>query len=329
MDNLIPSRSEMIESLSEKEYDLIVVGGGITGAGVARDAVLRGLKVALLEKGDFASGTSSMTSKMLHGGLRYLKNYEFRLVRKAALDRKVHLEIAPHLATVIELLIPLYNWNEDTPFKLRLGLLFYDLLAFPKQIGKHKNLKNKDLIAKMPLLENNEIRAGALYHDVITNDARLTLANCLSAAAGGADVVNYVEMKSWETVDGEVVVEAIDTLNDTEITITGKYIILCTGPWSQIAEAKGIDFEAKAKVRLTRGTHVILKKKLDKYACLLINEDNRPIFLMPGPNYDLAGTTDLDHDNSPDKVKPTIEEVEYIIKACNKLFPTADYNIDD
>ncbi|MCE7737474.1 MAG: glycerol-3-phosphate dehydrogenase/oxidase [Candidatus Heimdallarchaeota archaeon] len=329
MDNLIPVRSEMLKSLSEKVYDIIVVGGGITGAGVARDATLRGLKVALIEKDDFASGTSSMTSKMLHGGLRYLKNYEFRLVRKAALERKVHLDIAPHLAEVMELLVPLYNWNEDSPFKLRLGLLLYDLLAFPKQIGKHKNMKAKDLIALMPLLENDDIRAGALYHDVRTNDARLTLANCLSAAAGGSDIVNYVEMKSWETADGEVVVDAVDTLTGTELSITAKYIVLCAGPWSQIVESKGIDFEGEARVRLTRGTHVILKPKLDKYACLMMNEDNRPIFLMPGLNYDLAGTTDLDHDSTPDDVKPTKEEVEYLINACNKLFPTADYKMDD
>lgn len=329
MDNLIPPRSEMLASLSEKEYDIIVVGGGVTGAGVARDAILRGLKVALIEKGDFASGTSSMTSKLLHGGLRYLKNYEFRLVRQAALERKVHLDIAPHLAEVMEILVPLYNWNDDSPFMLRLGLILYDLLAFPKGIGKHKNLKSKDLIAKIPLLENQEIRAGAIYHDVRTNDARLTLANCLSAAAGGADVVNYVEMKSWETADGEVVVKAIDNLTNTELSITGKYVILCGGPWSEIVESKGIDFEGKARVRLTRGTHIILEKKLDKYACLLINEDERPIFLMPGLNYDLVGTTDLDHDSTPDDVNPTKEEIEYLIKACNKLFPTANYTIGD
>ena len=329
MENLIPSRQKMIESMVEKEYDVIIVGGGITGAGVARDAMLRGLKVLLIEKGDFGSGTSSMTSKMLHGGLRYLKNYEFRLVRQAALERKVHLDIAPHLAETLEFLVPLYNWNKDSPFKLRLGLILYDLLSVPKRIGKHKNLKKEKLVELMPYLENDEIKGGALYHDVHTNDARLTLANCLSAAAGGADIINYMEMNSWETYDGQVHVQATDSITGENYSANGKYLILCTGPWSQITEERGIDFEGKARVRLTRGTHIILKKKLDDKACLLVNDDGRPIFLIPNDNFDLAGTTDIDHSASPDEVKPTREEVEYIINACNRLFPTAEYSLSD
>ncbi|OLS28889.1 MAG: Aerobic glycerol-3-phosphate dehydrogenase [Candidatus Heimdallarchaeota archaeon LC_2] len=329
MENLIPSRSDMIKSISDKEYDVVIVGGGVTGAGVARDAILRGLKVLLLEKGDFASGTSSMTSKMIHGGLRYLKNYEFRLVRQAALERRVHLDIAPHLAEVREFLVPLYKWNPDGTFMLRLGLILYNLLALPKRIGKHKNLDPKKLVEKMSLLENDDLIGGALFHDVVTNDARLTLANCLSAAAGGADIINYMEMDSWETYDGEVHVKATDVLTTKTYEITAKYIILCVGPWSQITESKGIDFEGQARVRLTRGTHIVLKKKVIEYPCLLMNEDNRPIFLIPGDNYDLAGTTDLDHDGTPDDVKPTFEEVEYILNAVNKLFPNMKYSEND
>lgn len=328
MENLIPSRSDMINNMSKTDYDIIIVGGGITGAGVARDATLRGFRVLLLEKGDFASGTSSMTSKMLHGGLRYLKNYEFRMVRQAALERHVHLEIAPHLAEVKEFLVPLYKWS-DSPFMLRLGLILYDLLAIPKRIGKHKNMSSQKLVEKMPILRLEDLVGGALYHDVQTNDARLTLANCLSAAAGGADVINYMEMDSWETYDGEVHVQAIDKLTDERHKITCNYIMLCTGPWSQIAESKGIDYEGKARIRLTRGTHIIVKKKLRDHACFFINEDERPIFLIPGDDYDLIGTTDLDHDGTPDDVKPTKEEVEYIIKACSKFFPNAKYTLDD
>ncbi|MHA2031468.1 MAG: glycerol-3-phosphate dehydrogenase/oxidase [Candidatus Kariarchaeaceae archaeon] len=329
MENLIPSRSEMLESMQDTIYDVIVIGGGVTGAGVARDAMLRGLKVALLEKGDFASGTSSMTTKLIHGGLRYLQNYEFRLVRQAALERKVHLEIAPHLAEVMEILLPVFDWNDDSPFMLRLGLILYDILSIPKRIGKHKNLSSKQLKELLPLLNNQNIRGGALFHDVRTNDARLTLANCLSAAAGGAHVVNYVEMLSFETTDNEVNVVAVDNLSKEEINLVGRYIVLCGGPWSQIIEERGIDYDGKAKVRLTRGTHLILKKKLDKYGCLLINEDDRVTFLLPSHGNDLAGTTDLDHDGSPDDVKPTLEEINYIINACNKIFPSVKYTLDD
>lgn len=329
VENLIPSREKMVQNLKENEYDIIVIGGGITGAGVARDATLRGLKVALIEKQDFASGTSSMTSKMLHGGLRYLKNFEFRLVRHAALERKVHQEIAPHLAEVMEFLVPLFKWNSDRPFMLRLGLILYDLLAYPKQIGHHKNLGKEGIMEYFPNLKSDELKGGALYHDVKTNDARLTLANILSATAAGADAVNYCEMTEWHEDEGEVVVTVHDHISDSDFEILGSVAIICAGPWAQIAESRNTGWNGKARVRLTRGTHIILKKRLEKNPVLLINDDERPIFLVPRIDYDLCGTTDIDYKGDPDDVKPTKEEIEYLLTACQKLFPDYNYTRDD
>ena len=156
-------RQDHINQLRDGKFDVIVIGGGATGAGVARDATLRGLKVALLEKTDFGSGTSMHSTKLLHGGLRYLKNYEFGLVREAALERHVHLKIAPHLCEVLDFMVPLHTWSEDKPWLLRLGMIFYDLLAFPRGIGRHRYLSGKELVKLEPLLENPDLKSGGVY----------------------------------------------------------------------------------------------------------------------------------------------------------------------
>ncbi|MHA2169622.1 MAG: glycerol-3-phosphate dehydrogenase/oxidase [Candidatus Kariarchaeaceae archaeon] len=329
MENLITPRSEIVDSLREDQFDITIIGGGITGAGVARDAVMRGFKVALLEKNDFASGTSSLTSKMLHGGLRYLRDYEFRLVRQAALERKVHIEIAPHLSERMQFLAPVYTWSKAGKLMLRMGLFLYDILAFPKGIGKREHVKKSEMINKLPLLENDELVGGSLYWDIKTDDARLTLANVLSAVAGGGRLLNYAEVTSWETKPDGIEVTVCDKETQEEITVRSKVLILCTGPWSEITEGLGKNFPGETNLRLTRGTHLRLKPKLENHPCMIVNDDERPIFLIPRVGYDLAGTTDIDYTGNPDDIAPTREEVDYILDACNKLFPTAKYTKDD
>ncbi|MCY3412943.1 MAG: glycerol-3-phosphate dehydrogenase/oxidase [Candidatus Heimdallarchaeota archaeon] len=330
MENLIPSRDELKNRLSE-EFDVVIIGGGITGACVARDSVLRGLKVCLLEKMDFASGTSSMTSKMIHGGLRYLKNYEFMLVREAALERKVAIETAPNMAETMTFVVPLYTWNKDSVFMLKLALFAYDALAFPKQIGKHKMLSKKKIQEHMPLLTNAEIKGGATYQDVKTDDSRWTLINIQSAIAGGAVALNYFKANDWEDTGETVVVNASDELTGATYIIKAKTMVISGGPWTERIEERGKDFSKTARLRLTRGSHILLEQKMElPYSTLLINEDGRPIFLIPRINNKvLAGTTDVDYPGDPDDIRSSEEDIEYILSAVNKIFPKAKFTEDD
>ena len=187
--NKFQSRKQNFETVKNNIFDLIIIGGGIVGAGAARDAALRGLKVALFEKNDFSAGTSSQSTKLIHGGLRYLKNYDFFLVREAALERKKLIEIAPHLCDIRDFIVPNYKWSQDHLLLLRLGLIGYDVLSFPKNLGMHK-WYNKDKIEKIePLIENDELRGAGIIKDVITNDSRLVIANLQNAATEGASII--------------------------------------------------------------------------------------------------------------------------------------------
>lgn len=328
MNNQIPSREDIKKGIDSQIFDVIVIGGGITGASVARDAIMRGLSVALFEKKDFASGTSSMTSKMIHGGLRYLLNYEFRLVREAALERKVAIETAPHLAEAMEFLVPLYKWNKESMLLFRLGLFAYDALAFPKQIGKHKMLSTKKLVDALPILANDELKGGASYFDVKSDDSRLTLTNILYALAGGAKALNYSKVIEWNQVgDDSIEVQVHDEISNENYSAKGKSLVISGGPWTDLIEAKGKNFKGKAKIRMTRGTHILLDKKVDlPYSCLLVNDDSRPIFLIPRINNKiLAGTTDVDYKGDPDDIAPTQDDIDYILDATNKIFPAVNF----
>ncbi len=326
MDNLIPPRNELIKRAKEEHFDCVIIGGGITGASVLRDLSLRGLNACLVEKNDFAYGTSSMTSKMIHGGLRYLKNYEFGLVREAALERKIAVNNAPHMAEVMDFLVPIYRWNKESPFLMRIGLILYDILSIPKRIGRHKMLSISELVGKLPILENKDIRGGAIYQDVKTDDARFTLLNILSGVAGGGVALNYTIASNWMYDEEKVEVEVNDLLNNDRYTITGDVLIICGGPWTEIIESKGANFKGKAKLRLTRGTHLLIEDVIKtKYSALLINDDDRPIFIVPQFNNKiLVGTTDVDFPDIPDKVKPTNDDIEYILNALQKIFPKAN-----
>jgi len=312
-------RNEIISECQSTVFDIVVIGGGITGAGVARDAAIRGLKVALFEKNDFASGTSSTTSKMLHGGLRYLQNYEFRLVRKAALERGLHLKLAPHLTDKLNFIIPIYRWNKFSPIKMWFGVKLYDLLAYPKGLGKSRKLKVKDIIHKFPHLSSNDLIGGVFYHDVRTDDARITLSNILSARQYGASTLNYTKLNSWDVKDGITTCSVENMETNQVMQVKTKIIINCTGPWTESTEKLNAQIKGKSKLRLTSGIHLRLPKLLDNYSCLIINEDERPIFYMPGLNGDLIGTTDEDYQGSPDDVIPTKKEVDYLLDAVNRL----------
>ena len=329
MPNQLPTRQEMIERQKNEEFDLVIIGGGATGVGTARDAILRGLSVALVEKGDFSSGTSSQSTKLLHGGLRYLKNFEFGLVREAALERMNNLEIAPHLGEIKDFLVPLYTWSEDRPILLRFGLWVYSALSFPKNLGRHKWLNKAQLEEREPLLKNDTLKCGGLYQDVQTHDSRLVIANALSAIEHGAVLTNYTYANQWVHGEDGFTVDVTDQETDEQYQIRGKVLINATGPWTEIVEDRIKNFNGEAKLRPTWGAHLMLKKKTSGYPVLIVNDDGRALFLIPHDDYDLAGTTDIDYHGDPDDIAPTEYDQEYILNAINKLFPSAKYDEDD
>ncbi len=325
----IPTREDVLERMKKRYYDIFVVGGGITGAGIFRDAMLRGLNVGLVEKGDFASGTSSESSKLLHGGLRYLENYEFKLVREAALERKVVADLTPHFSKVMPFVIPLYTWTKQKPWKVKLGLIAYDILAFPKQIGRHKMLKRDELIERFPIVNNDDIIKGAYYFDTRTNDSRLVLSNILDGLSGHGDALNYARLKHWTRVDDGVELTIVDEETQEEFKVKTRLLVNATGPWSDLTENLDDNFEGHIRVRRTKGIHLTVKPRLKDHCILLANTDDRPIFVMPWGEYDIVGTTDTDWKDSPDKVVADKEDIDYILDALNKLFPDANYSYED
>ncbi len=327
---MLPTREKLKERLKTRSFDIVVVGGGITGAGIFRDAMLRGLNVALLEKNDFASGTSSESSKLLHGGLRYLQNFEFGLVREAALERKIVADMTPHFSTVMPFVVPLYTWTKQKPWMVRIGLFLYDLLAWPKQIGKHRMLKRDELIERFPIVNNEEIVRGAYYHDTRTNDARLTLLNILSGVAGHGDALNYAEVIKWERTAEGITLHVKDYDNGETFQVKTRLMINASGPWAEEIESlDGADFRGEIKVRRTKGIHLTVKPRLKDHCILLANTDDRPIFVMPWGEFDIVGTTDTDWPGKPEDAVADEEDIKYVLDALNKLFPDANYTYDD
>lgn len=206
------------EALAKQTFDLAIIGGGIQGAATARDAAMRGLKVALVEARDFASGTSSRSSKLIHGGLRYLEQYDFRLVREARRERRLLLTLAPHLAQPVPFLLPIYDGDPYSPFKIRLGLTLYDLLGNLGAKDRHKMLSPSETLRRIPSLRSEGLRAGAVYFDSETDDARLTLENILDAAEHGAAVSNYTEVRALSVSSAKAEVRSAEV----EDLLTGR-----------------------------------------------------------------------------------------------------------
>lgn len=328
-EHIIPDRASIVERMKERIYDVVVIGGGITGAGIFRDAMLRGLNVALIEKDDFASGTSSESSKMLHGGLRYLMNYEFKLVREAALERKIVADMTPHFSTIMPFVVPLYTWTKQSPWMVKMGLWLYDLLAFPKRIGKHRMMKREEVFEKFPVIKNDDIVKGAFYFDTRTNDSRLVLSNILDGLSGHGDALNYAELVHWSRKEEGLSLNVLDKEGGETFEIKTRIMINATGPWADFTEDLDDDFEGLIRVRRTKGIHLTVKPKLKDHCILLANTDDRPIFVMPWGEYDIVGTTDTDWKGKPEDVVADKEDIDYILDALNRLFPDANYTYDD
>ena len=305
-----------------------MIGGGITGSGVARDAALRGLTVALVERDDFASGTSSRSSRLIHGGLRYLEHGYLQLVVEASAERRRLLRLAPHLVRPLAFTWPVYRGARVARWKLGAGLALYDALSLFRNIAGHRRLSAAEIAQREPALAREGLVGGAVYYDAATNDSRLTLANALGAAAAGAVIVNHAEVRKLVLEQGRVTGAVVaDRLGDTErrITVRARIVVNATGPWTD-AIRRLEDPGAPPAVRATKGAHVAVTRARigNRDALTLLSPvDGRVMFVLPaGPNA-IIGTTDTDTAVPPDNVRACERDVRYLLESANAFFPAA------
>lgn len=304
-------------------YDLAVVGGGINGAGIAYDASRRGKSVVLLEKGDFAHGASSQTSKMLHGGIRYLEQFHFGLVFEALRERYRLLKLAPHLAKTHSFVIPVYEGTRRGPRMIRLGLFLYNVLALGRNVGHARFLSREEVRSRVPELLDNGLVGGGLYYDVVMDDARLCLANAIGVAElatppGRAAALNYADVS--EVRPGTpCTLRVTDRLNGAEHRIYAHQVVRALGPWT----------EPKHLVP-SKGVHLVLPQFPMEEGLLLSHpKDGRVFFLVPWQHRTLIGTTESLHNDSPDNLQVEPEEMRYLLDEVQRLFPNIKIGASD
>ena len=312
--------------MAAEPVDVLVIGGGITGAGIARDAALRGFRTAVVDKGDFANGTSSHSSRLIHGGLRYLEQYEFHLVREASRERRVLLNVAPHLVHPLAFVLPSYRGARVPAWRLRAGLWLYDLLAGFRNVRLHRWLGRKGTLRLEPGLRDTDLQGAALYFDAQTDDARLTLATMRAAAQAGALVASHADVTALLKPDGRIRGAAVrDVLSGQEYGVRALVVVNATGPWAdQLRRLEAPD--AEPLLRLTKGAHVAVpRQRVGHVRAMTLTSplDGRVMFVLPWGDLSYIGTTDTDEDTSPDDVRATGEDAIYLLRSANWFFPTA------
>jgi glycerol-3-phosphate dehydrogenase len=307
-----------VSALAEDPFDLLVLGGGITGAGVALDATLRGLRVGLIDKGDFGSGTSSASSKLVHGGLRYLEHGDVGLVREALTERGRLLRNAPHLVRRLRFVIPFVAGARVPPWQWRAGLTLYDLLAGSANIRRSRPLRPRQVLAAAPGLRPAGLAGGAEYADAWMDDARLCLAVVRTAALHGARVANYVEATAFERQAGRIAaVRAQDRLGGAELRLAARLVLNATGPWGDAVRRLAGEAGGEG-MRPTKGVHLVAPGRGLPAALLLLHpDDGRVFFAIPWLNKTLIGTTDTDCPEGPDAVAVSAADVDYLLRGHN------------
>ncbi len=325
------NRQSIINNLNSHRFDLLVIGGGITGAGIALDAAARGLKVALVEKNDFAFGTSSRSTKLIHGGLRYLKQLEFGLVKEVGSERAVVHKLAPHLVVPEKMLLPLYEKRGFSSLLTSIGLKLYDFLAGVKSEDQRRMLTKKQTLKQEPLLLADDVKGGAIYAEYRTDDARLTTEIMKTASRHGAEVINYCEVVDFVYEARKIVGAKVkDVLTDTPYQIKATTVVSAAGPW--VDELRTINHSKKGKqLHLTKGVHLVVdKKRLPIAQAIYFDvEDGRMIFAIPRGRVTYIGTTDTNYMGSKEMVVATLEDAEYLIRAVNRTFPSAQLTLHD
>jgi glycerol-3-phosphate dehydrogenase len=318
-------RAETLRRASAESFDLLILGGGIVGAGVARDAALRGLKTILVDQHDFAFGTSSRSSRLLHGGIRYLAQGRVRLVREASVEKTILHRIAPHLAEPLPFVFPAYREAADWPFwQLRIGVKIYDLLCGGRNLGRSGSLNTSQLGQELPELKQNGLLGAVRYFDGHTQDARLVLDTLRSARESGAALLNYARFEKSERRGGEFISNLVETERGEPFQIRSASVVNATGPWSQSISG------SKVQLRLTKGIHLVFsREKLPVKEAVVITEGTRVLFVIPWGERLIIGTTDTDYQGSPEGARSDSADIEYLLLTVARFFPGAHLGEQD
>lgn len=325
----MPTRQQMWEQLGGT-VDVLIIGGGINGAGIARDAARRGLKVAMIEMNDLAWGTSSRSSKLVHGGIRYLEQLEFSLVFEAVSERRILLDIAPHLVNPLGFLFPVYKNSRRNLSTIQAGMWLYDGLSLFRSPKRHRILKVADIKREEPALTTKDMKGSPLYYDCSTDDARLTLENALDAAQSSATIVTWAKVESFirDPETGRAIGANVrDVLGGGVKQLQAHTIINATGPWTDLTlrDGKPVPAGEAALLRPTKGVHIVVDKaRLPvNYAVVCFHpQDGRVLFAIPWGEQTYIGTTDTDYQGDPGDVYADGADVDYLIHAANSYFPT-------
>jgi glycerol-3-phosphate dehydrogenase len=316
-----------VRSLGGRTVDLLVIGGGIIGAGIARDAALRGLSVALVEQDDFASGTTSRPTRLIHGGLRYLELFDFGLVRSDMREREILLRIAPHLVFPLPFLLPLYRPSLWYQAKLRFGMQLYDALSLDKTLPKRKWLGRDETLAEEPSLDRDGLTGAWRFYDAqVPLVERLVIENIVDAADHGALVLNHARATAYLR-DGQRVVGATvrDRVADADLAVRARLTINATGPWLDRTIAP-LRPSAKPLLRLTKGIHLVTPRATKQAHVLFAKRDGRLFFVLPWLDATIVGTTDTDYQGDPADAAATEEDVRYLQEEARRAFPNAPFD---
>jgi glycerol-3-phosphate dehydrogenase len=321
-----------IAQLAAQPADLLVIGGGINGAGIARDAAMRGLRTILVEQNDLGSGTSSRSSRLIHGGLRYLEQGQFGMVLEANRERRALQRIAPHLVWPLPFVFPVHQGDRISRWRLAAGMLLYDVLALFRNVRPHRMLGKRRMLEAEPMLRDRGLLGGARYYDAQCDDARLVVATARSAIHHGALVANYMSVRALERTAGRVVgAQLEDRLTGEHGVIRASVVVNATGPWADLVRRLE-DAGAAPLLHPTKGIHVVVdRSRLDHREAIAFTSpiDGRVMFVLPWGNLSYIGTTDTDTSEPPDELSVNADDMVYLLRSANARFPSARLSLDD
>jgi glycerol-3-phosphate dehydrogenase len=321
------TRRENLDRMQSSQFDILVVGGGVTGVSIARDAALRGYNTVLVEQTDFASGTSSKSSKLVHGGLRYLESFEFGLVFEACRERRYALRNGPHLVRPLPFVFPVHEDDPRPLWQITIGMWLYDAMATFRNIERHQIWNKGRALREEPVIGPRGLTGATHYYDAATDDARLTLAIARDAHQAGAVIANYVQVVGL-VQEGEKVIGARlrDQVTGDEFEVHARVVANATGPWTDYL-LKMARPEAARRLRPTKGVHIIVpRERIWSRAAITMNSprDGRLMFLIPWGKFSILGTTDTEYEGDPAEVGADAEDIAYILETARHSFPVAN-----
>lgn len=325
-------RERVLSEMTAKVMDILVIGGGITGAGIAWDASSRGMNTGLLEMRDFASGTSSRSTKLIHGGLRYLKQREFKLVKEVGRERALLYDKAPHIVIPAPMILPIYKGGTYGMFTSSIGIYLYDVLAGVKTSERRKMYNKEETLALEPMFKKDDLKGSAYYYEYRTDDARLTIDILKTAAAHGAKLVNYTKVVDfiYDRLGKIVGVKAKDQITGNSFEIYAKKIVNATGPWVDEVRKKDGSLQGK-HLLLTKGVHLVFdyEKLPVKTAAYFDVPDGRMIFVIPRGNKTYVGTTDTVYEGDISKPRISVKDRDYLLAAVNNMYEGIELKAKD